>query len=267
MLTALDKKGNRIPGWKARTEEAYYCPECKEHVVLKKGAIKVYHFAHIQESSCQYSTGETELHLRMKRFLCEKFIESCLYKKIELEYKIDKCIADLYLQDKQDREVAIECQVSPLDIDDFRKKTAYYSYRNIYSLWIFSGNKKMDECLPKLAHNYGAKLNYLADEVERKCHRWFYGRIYYFYNDKIYAVHFHPIEKWIPSSCEECRDDIRCPYSDRAKCPKYKPGHFRRPKALREISIHLIIPSRLVCVQRKDRMKIAGFGESNWWKA
>lgn len=267
MLIAADKNGNKVIGWEAKKEDNYYCPSCEEQLILRQGEIKVHHFAHIAENGCRHGAPETELHLWMKKCLYQRFSKTSLYQEVKLEYRIGDCIADIYLKNMRKQEIAIECQTSSLDITEFRRKTAYYSYRGIYTLWLFSGNIELDKRMVKLVHSHGSRLNYSADEVERKCHRWFYGRIYYFYNDKIYAIHFHPIERWVPSSCDECLEQtLKCPYPEPTKCPKYRPGYFRRPKALMEISIYPIIQPRLMCVDRKDKLRIAKFNEPAWWK-
>lgn len=266
MLTAVSDKGEKVVGWKADKKNSYYCPSCEEKLILRQGEIKVHHFSHIAETKCLYTVGETEEHLWMKKFLYQEFSKVNFYKDIELEYKVGNQISDIYLVNGQDKKISVECQVSSLDIAEFRKKTAYYSYQGIYTLWIFSGNSELDKRLIKLVHTKGARLNYTSSEVERKCHRWYYGRIYYFYNDKIYAVHFHPVEKWVPSSCDECLEQSRCPYPDPTQCPKYKTGYFCRPQALREVSVYPVNNLRLVCTDRKDRLRIAKFNEPTWWK-
>lgn len=218
------------------------------------------------ETECRYTGGETEEHLWMKKSLFQEFSNTNLYKYIELEYRVEGRIADIYLVNRLGRKVAVECQVSNLDITEFRKKTAFYSYKGIYTIWIFGGNIDLDRRLIKLVHTNGSRLSYQSSETERKCHRWYYGRIYYFYNDKIYAVHFHPIENWSPSSCDECLEQAQCQYPVPSDCPKYKPGYFHRPSAQREISIYPVDNLRLVCIDRKDKLRIAKFNEPAWWK-
>lgn len=264
MLTAVNDKGEKIIGWEAEKKDSYYCPSCEEKLILRQGEIKVHHFSHVAETKCQYTVGETEEHLWMKKFLYQEFSKSDFYKDIELEYKVNSQIADIHLVNRLDKRIVVECQVSNLDIAEFRKKTAYYSYQGVYTVWVFSGNNELDRRLIKLVHTNGSRLNYTSGEVERKCHRWYYGRIYYFYNDRIYAVHFYPIESWIPSSCDECLEQAEC--KDTSQCPKYKAGYFHRPQALREISIHPINNLRLVCIDRKDKLRIAKFNEPTWWK-
>lgn len=266
MLTAVSDKGEKVIGWKAEKAGSYYCPGCEEKLILRQGELKVHHFAHIAESVCGYVTNETEKHLLMKQSLYNQFINSNLYKNVELEYRLEDRIADIYLVNSQDKRIAVECQVSNLDIIEFRKKIAYYSYKGIYSIWIFSANAELDKRFIKLINTNGARLNYSSNETERRCHRWYYGRFYYFYNDKIYAVHLHPVEKWMPSSCEECLEEPDCRYQNQAACDKYKSGYFIRAKENREISIYPVNNIKLVCADRKDRLRIAKFNEPAWWK-
>lgn len=265
MLTAINDKGQRVIGWEANKENSYYCPSCEEKLIIRQGEIKIHHFAHVAETKCKYGIGETEEHLLMKKSLYQKFLHCNLYKNVQLEHRLGEHIADIYLQNRQGKRIVVECQVSDIDILEFKKRTASYSYQEIYTLWIFSGNTELDKRLIKLIHTKGSRLNYTSSEVERKCHRWYYGRIYYFYNDNIYAIHLHQVNKWVPSSCDECLQEVNCPYPKRETCPRYKTGYFRKSHTLREISIYPITDLRLVCIDRKDRLRVAKFNEPNWW--
>lgn len=266
MLVAKNIVGEKIIGWEANKDESYYCPSCEEELVLRQGEIKIHHFSHMAETGCAYSVGETQKHILMKKNIYQILQNSNHYKKIELEYKIDDKIADVYLINRSNKKIAVECQVSPLDIIEFRKKTAYYSYRDVYVLWVFSGNTVLDKLILKLANTKDGRLNYRSTEVERKCHRWYYGRMYYFYNGQIYAIHFYPVERWIPDSCDECLDQVQCRFKNPKECQKYSMGYFNKPKSLKEISICHIKNVKLDCIDRKDRLRIAKFNEPAWWK-
>lgn len=266
MLTAIDKDGARIVGWEAAREKFYYCPDCKEQLLLRQGEIKVHHFAHLAEAACKYGSQESELHLWLKKNFYQWFTVSSLYKHVDLECRIGDFIADLLLENKRSQRIAVECQCSNIEIDYFRKKTAYYSYQGIFTLWVFAGNALLDKCLVKLVHSPGSRLRYSTDPLQRKCHRWYYGKIYYFYNDNLYAIHFHSQERWQPGSCEECLQQTNCPYPNLRQCPQFRPGYMRKAKSLREISIYPIDQARLICILRPDRLRIARFNEPTWWK-
>ena len=266
MLTAINSNREKVIGWDADRRDSYYCPECSQKLILRQGDVKVHHFAHQAGSFCRYCDGETEEHLLLKKMMYYLFRESGLYKEIRLEHRIGNQIADLYLKNNRGRSIAVECQVSDLDIAEFRRRTASYSYKGLYVLWVFAVNTELNKRFLKLIHNRSSRLNYQATEVERKCHRWFYGRFYYSYNERIYAVHLHSVKKWVPSSCDECLDQGQCPYPEPRQCPKYRDGYFRKPGTLREISVHPVNDMKLLCVDRKDRLKIAKFNEPSWWK-
>jgi hypothetical protein len=59
----------------------YYCPECKEKFILKKGDIRQHHFAHNNSSSSCTGTGEGYLHKTFKKMLLNKIIEYIKEKK------------------------------------------------------------------------------------------------------------------------------------------------------------------------------------------
>jgi hypothetical protein len=54
----------------------YYCPECKDKFILKKGNIRQHHFAHNNSSSNCTGTGEGYLHKAFKKKLLEFFKEN-----------------------------------------------------------------------------------------------------------------------------------------------------------------------------------------------
>ncbi|MFS0655732.1 competence protein CoiA [Bacillus sp. 179-C3.3 HS] len=45
-----------------RKTSKFYCPECRQEVRLKLGEHRVYHFAHLQLTTCSLATGETDYH-------------------------------------------------------------------------------------------------------------------------------------------------------------------------------------------------------------
>jgi len=78
---AEDKNGKIIHISNASTGESYYCPECKEKFVFKKGKIRQQHFSHINNTS--NCTGEGYLHKTFKKMLLE-LIKEHINKKLPL---------------------------------------------------------------------------------------------------------------------------------------------------------------------------------------
>jgi len=202
----------------------------------------------------------------MKNELHDRFCKAALFQDISLEHELGEYKTDIFLKNKRLQSIAVTCHNSSITVAEFRKKTAYYSYQEVFNLWIFTGDVELDKCLIKLIHSPGSRLRYDTNELQRKCHRWYYGKIYYFYRGKIYAIHFHPLTRWQPGSCDECLQQDSCGYVDRRQCPQYREGYFRSSKTLREISVYHVEQLKIMCVLRKDRLRIAKFNEPAWWK-
>jgi len=80
---AEDNNGKIIHINNALSDVDYYCPECKERFILKKGNIRQHHFAHNNSSSSCTGTGEGYLHKAFKKMLLE-FIKINISNKSEI---------------------------------------------------------------------------------------------------------------------------------------------------------------------------------------
>jgi predicted RNA-binding Zn-ribbon protein involved in translation (DUF1610 family) len=85
---AQDDNGNITHINNTSSNVNYYCPECKEKFILKKGNIRKHHFAHMNTSNCT-GTGEGYLHKTFKKMFLEKINEN-LNKNIPM-YIFLKC--------------------------------------------------------------------------------------------------------------------------------------------------------------------------------
>ena len=83
MLIA-EQGGTRKIATYSHKGEPYFCPECKEEVVLRKGKILTHHFAHKSTSNCSRSKGESKEHLRAKILI----YEWALAKKMNCELEM-----------------------------------------------------------------------------------------------------------------------------------------------------------------------------------
>ncbi|MCT6859634.1 MAG: hypothetical protein M3Z82_10245, partial [Apilactobacillus sp.] len=70
MLMASNKD-KLVSATVAKDNEKYYCPICKEELILKRGNINEPHFAHFKNSQCVISMedGESNEHLMGKEQL------------------------------------------------------------------------------------------------------------------------------------------------------------------------------------------------------
>ena len=78
---AEDNKGKIIHISQALLGASYYCPECKEKFIFRKGKIRQQHFAHSNTSS--NCTGEGYLHKAFKKMLLE-IISDHINKRLPL---------------------------------------------------------------------------------------------------------------------------------------------------------------------------------------
>ena len=67
MLIALTEEKNAIVADNANKGKPYFCQHCDAAVHVKKGPVKIAHFAHFSKNNCSYP-GESEVHLEMKKF-------------------------------------------------------------------------------------------------------------------------------------------------------------------------------------------------------
>ncbi len=137
LLKAVSYEGNPIYAWGAKREELFYCPECFGPVVLKKGAVKVAHFAHSPGSTCAFAEGESWEHLRMKENLIKILRKKYLAENIDSEVRLaPNRRADVVLK-LSDIPWVFECQVSPITVNDLWQRTIDYLNAKCNIQWIF----------------------------------------------------------------------------------------------------------------------------------
>ena len=82
VLRAITKKGCSVTLAKLtkkqidilRTKENFYCPECKQSVIVRAGPKVIPHFAHRKGSNCSIQGGEGAYHQKGKLLLYDWFI-------------------------------------------------------------------------------------------------------------------------------------------------------------------------------------------------
>ncbi len=123
MLYALlnNIKSEAIPKTKAE------CPLCRKEVHSRCGDVKVWHWAHVNEKSCDdWFERETEWHKNWKKHFGIELTEVIIIKNGK------KHIADIQTRDK----IVIELQNSPLPKPIVKKREEFYGEK---MLWIING--------------------------------------------------------------------------------------------------------------------------------
>jgi len=172
MLTALQKTNEKkiIAAFASRDDKPFACSECGSDVVLKKGALKVAHFAHKPPVTCDYGSGETEEHRRCKNDIYNSLSALKCLTECEMEKSFTVVRPDIYFRTESGVHVAIEVQISNLTIDTIVRRTAYYEKLGIYVLW-------MPSLRSSGLHNQ-SKI-YSPKAWEKWLHQTYYGRVYY----------------------------------------------------------------------------------------
>ena len=206
MLIALNENKNKILGQDADKKKNYYCPECQEIVILKKGRIKIHHYAH-KTSGCVFGRGESLEHLeyKFKLFKLLKSIQSnedivldsptinshgneFIIANIILEYKLGNRIADICCEGTflngsggDYLGLALEIQLSKISLDELLDRTIEYKGNVI---WFFGPKYYQFE---ERGKGYFIKI---SDTLERFLD-WFcvLARIGFYEANKFYIIH------------------------------------------------------------------------------
>ena len=129
MLVAENQTGQAVEAIhvKQSNGESFSCPGCKQPVVLKRGRVKMPHFAHSKRAQCNsFSEGETMEHLQNKALMQQ-------WSGGQLEAYLPK------LQQRPDvlwQQVAIEVQCSRLSLERLVERVVNYRKHGYTSWWL-----------------------------------------------------------------------------------------------------------------------------------
>ncbi|MBT9288219.1 competence protein CoiA [Prosthecodimorpha staleyi] len=137
MLVA-ERDGLLIDAAAARRHDGFVCPECGRALILRRGDLKVSHFAHLPPVECREARGETEAHHWAKAALRDAFLERRMEAEVERRLVGDPAErrTDLALALPGGGMVAIEIQRSDLTVAELRTRTASYMRASVPVLWV-----------------------------------------------------------------------------------------------------------------------------------
>lgn len=120
-----------------RKTEAFFCPQCKQPVILKVGDVVIPHFAHRQHTTCRdsFSEGESPSHLLGKSQLYDWLSQHSDQVELEPYLQEIKQRPDL-LVTWQGEEVPFEFQCSVIPVSKVVERNAGYSYMNMQPIWL-----------------------------------------------------------------------------------------------------------------------------------
>ena len=193
MQVAHDPSNSRCLAWETeKSQGPFSCPECKGDVILKKGRVREHHFAHRPPFTCQYGSGESEIHYRAKRELFTALSAHPRCNKCELERSLKGVRPDISLYIKTHR-VAIEIQRSSVTVEDIIRKAEVYNKLGIYLLYLFP------ESGPEITWRENEE-EYICrpNQWEKFLHSMFFGRVYYWVGGlHVRPYHFSEFDIWV----------------------------------------------------------------------
>lgn len=133
---------NRHDNWVKATDmldkaDVFYCPDCQQRVVLRKGVYNVAHFAHRTQCTQQrFSEGETQEHLLGKSLLYQWLVKEQFSVVLEAYLSNLQQRPDLLVTLPNGKRIAIELQCSPIAMDDFVQRTNGYVSKGYDVIWI-----------------------------------------------------------------------------------------------------------------------------------
>lgn len=171
-----------------KTDGPFSCLGCGVALVLKKGNIKIHHFAHKPPYTCARGEGETEEHRRCKQAIYFELLNQDNVSKVELEYDLGTAIADVYAV-IDGVHVAIEIQRSNLSVNEIVRRTKEYTRLKVNVLWVALHNSRL------------LQDKFSPSAWEKWCHAAYYGRVYYWTEGiKLTPYHFGDYKLHVPSS-------------------------------------------------------------------
>src|SRR5713101_5175851 len=167
MLSAYNQSGEVMATQVSPEDGPFYCPACREQVILKQGRNVIAHFAHYPETACTY-TGEWESdeHRLAKLEIYQALVQASGVTDVRLERYLQEVRPDVSFM-LNGQLVAVEIQISLLSRDEIDWRTKAYACKDIAVLWTspISGHVFEERYAPK--------------NWERYLHSMYFGKVYY----------------------------------------------------------------------------------------
>lgn len=168
-----------------KSDAPFQCLGCDHELVLKKGRIKVHHFAHKPPYRCSRGEGESDVHRRCKEAIYNSLKNLNHVSKLDVEVDFGSVIADVFCL-INNVPVAIEVQKSNLSVGEITRRTSEYKQIGIYVIWIALYSDKLEN------EKYSPKA------WEKWCHATYFGRVYYWLDElTIVPVHFSDYQEYV----------------------------------------------------------------------
>jgi competence protein CoiA len=172
MLCAIRQRDSqKVAAWdQQKSDGPFSCPNCVDETILKKGTMKVHHFAHKPPITCEYGRGETEQHRECKLTIYEGLRSHPRFSEVQIERSLGTVRPDVSGH-MNAIPFAIEVQISALTMDQIIYRTSEYAKKGIHVLWLPLYQATLEE------------KRYSPRGWERWVHAAYFGRVYYWARD------------------------------------------------------------------------------------
>ena len=161
-----------------KADGPFYCNGCQQELLLRKGRIKVHHFAHKPPIQCKNGQGESEAHHKCKQAIYNNLLTMPNVANLDVEVDFGEVVADVFCL-INNIPVAIEVQRSNLSVNNITSRTVAYEKLGINVLWLALFDKKLNNA------------KYSPKAWEKWCHSAYFGRVYYWIEGiSVIPVHF-----------------------------------------------------------------------------
>ena len=194
MLRAV-LNGDAIDAHLAERGLDYRCPnpDCSGPMTLKRGRIKIAHFAHQPPTTCSWAKGETQAHLKAKAVFREAFASQGMRAEVEYVVKLlpgDRRADVMVWSSVSKRRAAIELQHTSISPEHIEKRAFSYARGNIAQAWIPFLTSKIKATAKRGKGGDAGDLviqKYPPRPFERWAHMFHFGRLW-FYDPELTAL-------------------------------------------------------------------------------
>lgn len=186
MLRAMNSQKQSVFASCVFKEDApFFCPSCTCSVTLRRGDIRIPHFAHLPSSPCPYARKDSPL-IHQAKFKLFSYLESdpdC--SNVEIEREVFGYRPDISLR-VNNVPVIMEFIADDEELPEVQQRNALFMKKGIAMLWIRAVKSRPS-----------SNKKYISTEVERYLHALYFGRLYFWYPDldqHVLPIHFHTPE-------------------------------------------------------------------------
>lgn len=141
MLVAQRSSGGRVEAARTLAAGDYVCPICVAGVILKRGRVKVAHFAHTPASVCEGSRESLSHHLA-KRVLADRFRAIGYAVELEEPHAAVHRRVDVAVTVPSGHRVAVEVQDSAISVTEMKRRNNADRRSGFFgTVWVFTSRR------------------------------------------------------------------------------------------------------------------------------